>query len=42
MKRKQNKERIREMCDIIKYTNLHMMGEPGGERQKGAEKCANE
>lgn len=37
MSREQNKERIREMCDIIKYINLHMMGEPRGEQQKGAE-----
>lgn len=33
-----NEQTLKEMCDIIKHTNIHIMGVSGGEeKEKGEE-----
>ena len=39
---KRNEESLRELWDNMKSTNIHIIGVPGGERQKGTEKIFQE
>ena len=39
---KTNEESLRELWDNIKCTNIHIIGMPGEEREKGTEKILQE
>ena len=39
---KRNEDNLRELCDNFKHTNIHTIGVPGEEREKGPEKIFEE